>query len=304
MNLIKNKALKSINNFRKILNENGFDCNEISEKKFNYEMNIKANGRNFKLLVYFGKKGVKNVIQGNTSLPEYYRIKEIVEENYDLFHKIDNFDEPEEYIGTDETGKGDIFGPIVVAAVYVNKSTKEKLKILGVRDSKNLSAAEIKRLSKEIIKIVDNKISIIKLNPAEYNRMYAEFKNLNKMLEQLHLQAITGLLRKVKCGFVITDKFQKKELFINAHNEFTNVKFVQEHKAEKYVGVAAASVLARAEIIKWFEEVKISGEVIPKGASQKAEEFLKRILGKLSNEELFKLVKLNFKSLKKFGRNI
>ncbi len=300
MNLIKNKAKNNINNLKKLLIFNGFNCGKISEKKFNFEFEVRKGGKKFKLLVYFGKKGVKNVVQGNASLPEYFQIKEIVEQNYDLFHNIEKFDEPGEYIGTDETGKGDVFGPLVAAAVFVNSESKERLKRAGVRDSKNLTPSEIKRLAKEIVKIVDNNFAINKLEPAVYNQMYSKVKNLNKLLWELHSRAIRELLGKVKCEFVITDKFQSKQLDVSAFGEFANVKFLQEYKGEKFVGVAAASILARAVMVKWFEQNKILGMEIPKGASQKAEEFLKFILTKFTKEELVKFVKLNFKSVKKF----
>jgi len=299
MNLIKNKAFKNINKFKDILEHQGIRCGKIIEKKFNYEIEINSNGKKFKLLVYFGKKGVKNVLQGNSNLKEYFMIKEIVDENYDLFNHIENIVEPDEYIGTDESGKGDIFGPLVAAAVYVNSKTREELKKKGVQDSKNLSSSEIKRLAKVIVQTVDNKYSVKKLEPEKYNKMYDELKNMNRLLWKLHSEAIKELLGKVKCNFVITDKFQKKELFLGEPSGYS-VKFLQEYKGEKYTGVAAASILARAEVIKWFEANKILNKELPKGASQKAEKFLEWVLTKISRKDLIKFAKMNFKSLKKF----
>ena len=44
----------------------------------------------------------------------------------------------EPHIGVDESGKGDFFGPLVVAAVFVSEEARPKLLAIGARDSKTI----------------------------------------------------------------------------------------------------------------------------------------------------------------------
>ncbi len=72
---------------------------------------MNSNKEQAKLLVYFGKKGIKNVIQAN---PESNLSKELntIVFGETLFESVQkNEIKFDEYIGTDESGKGDYFGP-------------------------------------------------------------------------------------------------------------------------------------------------------------------------------------------------
>jgi ribonuclease HIII len=102
-----------------------------------------------KLLVYFGKKGIKKMLQGNSSSELYKNVNTIINENTELEFGENKIDEPDDYIGTDESGKGDIFGPLVTAAVYLNKTTSAVLNEYGIRDSKTVSDNQIAGFSKD-----------------------------------------------------------------------------------------------------------------------------------------------------------
>ena len=55
-------------------------------------------------------------------------------------------------IGSDESGKGDDFGPLVSAAVYVESRTAKLLELEGVRDSKNLATVKMRSWQKRLLK--------------------------------------------------------------------------------------------------------------------------------------------------------
>ncbi|MCX7798486.1 MAG: ribonuclease HIII [Melioribacter sp.] len=293
---IKQEAFNQISLLKESLDSYGYSTSEIEQKNYNYEFYVLIGEKKFKVQVYFGKKGVKKVIQGDTSLKEYEKLNEIIsgQMKLDYFEQVN---EPEEYIGTDECGKGDLFGPLVVAAVYVNDNIKKKLKELNVRDSKSLSEKQIFSLSKKIIDIIGNNYSIVTILPKRYNKLYSKFKNLNTLLNWAHSKAIENLLLKVKCSIVITDKFSNKELDISNNKNFSPIKFLQVTKGEKFIGVAAASILARNKFNEWFNNQLKNGINLKKGSSKLSENSAIDLIKKVGKENLCAYAKLHFKSI-------
>ncbi|MFZ6034093.1 ribonuclease HIII [Melioribacter roseus] len=267
-----------------------FNPSDIEEKNYNYEFTVNYNKKKVKVQVYFGKKGNKIVIQGDPDSFEYNKIKSAVfDENSP---EIGNDDiEYEEYIGSDECGKGDYFGPLVVAAVYVNKETASKLKRIGVRDSKDLSDTQIDLLAESIKQIIGNDFEICSLEPEDYNRLYDQYRNLNKLLVHCHSLVTGKLLKRVQCNLVITDKFSNRNLEIHPSIDTKDIKFIMETGAEKYTGVAAASILARNKFNEWFLKLKEQGLDLPKGASDAVLQAAKNI----GKDKLQKFAKLHFK---------
>ncbi|MBI3970457.1 MAG: ribonuclease HIII, partial [Chloroflexi bacterium] len=94
------------------------------------------------------------------------------------------FDSP--WIGSDESGKGDYFGPLVACAVYVDDRSLALLETLGVRDSKLLSDAQIRRLARDVRAVCAERAAEVLVPPERYNALYeqlrAEGKNLNSLL--------------------------------------------------------------------------------------------------------------------------
>lgn len=295
------KAYNYICQLKEKLADQNYVTTNIEQKNYNYEFTVKVNNKKIKVLVYFGKKGIKTVLQGDVSSKEFSEIRELIFEQMELNLSSDDNDikEPDEYIGTDESGKGDFFGPLVVAAVYVNNETKKKLKQLGVRDSKVLSDEQISCMTKNILKIIGENYSIVTITPSKYNQLYNEFKNLNKLLSWAHSKAIENILKKNKCKKVITDKFSNQKLKIYFDTNYSSVEFLQITKAEKYIGVAAASILARNKFNEWFNSQSKKGINLVKGSSKKVEESAIDLIGKIGKENLSKYAKLHFKTLKK-----
>ena len=300
---LEQKAKKKVNDYHRQLKNFGLVTDRIEKKQYSFEFSV-SNGKNkIKVNVYFGKKGLKSVLQGDEKSDFFAKVKNPIIDEPELLLRTSNLVEPEKYIGTDECGKGDFFGPLVVGAVYVDNQTKPELIKLGVRDSKELSEYQIGFLAKEIRKIVKNNFEIIKITPLKYNELYDQFKNLNKLLNWAHSKAIENLIERTNCKYVITDKFSKAELLITSSSKFSNTEFVQIEKAERFIGVAAGSILARDVFNHWFISHLQKGLNLPKGASGNVELYASNLLKKIGEEKIVEIAKLHFKTFKKIVSN-
>ena len=205
----------------------------------------------------------------------------------------------ENYIGVDESGKGDFFGPLVVAGVAVNSNLKKIFLELGIKDSKKLTDEVILKLALEIQKIA--KWTTVVITPKKYNELYNKFKNLNKLLAWGHARVIENLLVKApECTLALSDKFASDDKVIeNAlMNKGRNIKMVQKTKGENDIAVAAASVIARAEFVSRMKTMSNMYKIIfPKGASDKVINCAKSYVQMYGKEKLDEVAKMHFKTV-------
>lgn len=202
-----------------------------------------------------------------------------------------------ERIGIDESGKGDYFGPLVVAAVFVDSTTQGELKLMDVRDSKRLSDGRILEMAPDIKTICP--YSVIAIGPKKYNELYTKIKNLNRLLAWGHAKALENLLEQgMNCERAISDQFGDERLILNALQEKgRRIVLEQRTKAESDVAVAAASILARAEFLLRLKRLSAEvGTTLPKGASPSVELAAKMIIKKHGRERLDTVAKLHFKT--------
>ena len=202
-----------------------------------------------------------------------------------------------ERIGIDESGKGDYFGPLVIAAVFVDARTQGELKLMEVRDSKKISDGRVLELAPDIRSICPH--SIIAIGPKKYNELYIKIKNLNRLLAWGHAKALENLLeRGVTCERAISDQFGDERLILKALQEKgRRIVLEQRTKAESDLAVAAASVLARAEFLVRLKRLSDEvGTTLPKGASVAVELAAKMIIKKHGRERLDSVAKLHFKT--------
>ena len=213
--------------------------------------------------------------------------------------KLEHIDNLQSWIGTDESGKGDFFGSLVAAAIYLKKDRLKELMLLGVQDSKNLSDKKIFEVAQKIKANFDYAAIIIK--PEQYNRLYKQYKNLNKLLAVTHAQAIEKILRKVDCNVVLCDKFGDETLIANALlKKGRQVTLIQQTKAESNPAVAAASIVARAEFLNNLAQLSRKFQIdFPKGASDKVIMAGKLFVEKYSIDQLNIVAKQHFKTVKK-----
>ncbi|NOU10352.1 MAG: ribonuclease HIII [Nitrospira sp.] len=203
-----------------------------------------------------------------------------------------------ERIGIDESGKGDYFGPLVIAAVFVDATTQGELRLMQVRDSKKISDGRILEMAPDIKTICPH--SIIAIGPQKYNELYEKIRNLNRLLAWGHAKALETLLERVTCERAISDQFANERLILNVLQEKgRKIVLEQRTKAESDLAVAAASILARAEFLLRLKRLSSEvGTTLPKGASPAVELAAKMVIKKHGQERLGSVAKLHFKTTK------
>ncbi len=199
-------------------------------------------------------------------------------------------------IGIDESGKGDYFGPLVIAAVFVDTSSEADIALLGARDSKKISDGRILEMAPDIRQACRH--SVVAIGPQRYNELYAEIRNLNRLLAWGHARALENILQQVDCSLAISDQFGDEQLVLNVlQAKGKKVRLVQRTKAETDLAVAAASVLARAEFLHRLQRLSQEiGTSLPKGASSAVELAARMVIKKHGRERLGAVAKLHFKT--------
>lgn len=200
-------------------------------------------------------------------------------------------------IGSDETGKGDYFGPLVVAAVRVEPEQAEGLVRAGVTDSKKISDVLALQLGAAIRTGLPHAVEV--LEGEAYNAEHARVRNLNPILAELHARAIARL---VEPGVrVVVDRFADESLVRRALGR-EDVDLVQVPRAERNPAVAAASILARAEFLVRLRELgEEHGLTLPKGAGPPVDRAGRQFLARHGREALGRVAKLHFKNTWKIG---
>jgi len=205
-------------------------------------------------------------------------------------------------IGMDESGKGDWFGPLVVAAVALTPTQALALRQAGVRDSKELDAATLPKLAATIEQIVASQArEVLILAPERYNQRYAELKNINLLLAELYAETAAALVQRSGSLPIVCDQFaQRAERLDSAFGRVGLPRPIQRHHAEaSSMAVAAASVLAtasfQAELVRLGAVAEL-GTALPKGSSalRLLSGSAQRIIAREGRSALGRYAKLNF----------
>jgi ribonuclease HIII len=200
------------------------------------------------------------------------------------------------HVGTDESGKGDYFGPLVIAGFFCPDGQGEVLAELGVRDSKMLSD---KRSLELAVSLRAGYVhSIVAVGPEKYNELYGKFRNLNKLLAWGHARAIENILEKVDVGRALTDQFGDERFVRQALlTKGRTIELEQRPRAESDPAVAAASILARAEFLRRLAALSREwGVELHKGAGPPVEAAAAAFLARHGAEALGRVAKLHFKT--------
>jgi len=197
-------------------------------------------------------------------------------------------------VGIDEAGKGDYFGPLVVAGVRVTGGEPAKsLQEIGVRDSKEISVLGVRRLSERILEVVSpENVRVIVLSPREYEVRRAAAGNINGLLGEIDAGIIGELARDVEV--VVVDEFARSarddlESFVPA-----GVRLEVRPRAEDDAAVAAASIVARARQLEEIEHLSERvGFRLPLGATHVVDAG-RRVLAELGEDGLAGMAKTHF----------
>ena len=208
------------------------------------------------------------------------------------------------HAGIDESGKGDFFGPLVVACVFVaDAATAESLAKAGVRDSKAIKDdSKIAELAEKIKTAVRGKFGVVVVGPEAYNRTYESIGNLNRLLAWGHARALENMLKFApECRHVISDQFGDRRLVENALlKNGRSVHLEQFPRGERDVAVAAASILARAEFVRRLAKLEDeAGCSLPKGAGTQVDKVAKQIFLSGGEPLLRKFAKMHFRTARK-----
>jgi len=200
------------------------------------------------------------------------------------------------HIGTDESGKGDYFGPLVVAGVFLPQGQAEVLTELGVRDSKRMSDGRVRAVAVDVKR--GYKHAVVAIGPEKYNELYGKFRNLNRLLAWGHARVIENILAEVPAETALTDRFGDERFVRDALLRLgRTIELVQKTKAEEDPAVAAASVLARAEFLSRLHFLsQDAGLELPKGASVLVDEAAVKLVRQAGPEALARFAKLHFKT--------
>lgn len=252
------------------------------------------------VLVY--EKGPKAVIQGketgdfvlNTLEP---RVLGVAELGYEEVHHPERF---QPHIGVDESGKGDFFGPLVIAGVYADAGVARMLRECGAVDSKQISSDQkIEKLAEAVRAIPGLRWEVVQINPERYNALYEKFGNLNRLLAWGHAKVIEVLLERVPdCPRAVSDQFANPAVLQRALQEKgRGIELVQRTKAESDPVVAAASILARERFVKWLRDTgETLGIPLPKGVSSAVKESARKIVASQGADSLARFAKTHFRT--------
>ncbi len=329
---VKNKVIikgkKSMNKFiyyeeiKKALEKNGFKVGDFKIFNNHIQFYISQGGEKREVLRIYEhqEKGVnlnltlvkdllikKEIEKIRSEFPFDYGLKNNEAPRESLFDYEEESDdneniiiEKDEMIGIDESGKGDFFGPLVIAAVYIDPVKKFMLELAGAKDSKELSDFDIRRLA-GIIKS-QCKYSVVIIHNKDYNEQYKRYNNINKLLGWGHAKALENVLNEVECEFALSDKFGKEEHIERALMERgKNITVYQITKAERNIAVAAASILARYEFVLAMEKMSERFDMVfPKGGNnssicKKGKDFIKLY----GENKLKEVSKIHFKTIDK-----
>ncbi|EMR14659.1 MAG: hypothetical protein Q8897_00975 [Sweet potato little leaf phytoplasma] len=126
----------------------------------------------------------------------------------------ENFQNYIDYVGADESGKGDVFGPIVVGIVYIRNELVDFLLRNNVKDSKLLSKNAIFKIAPFLMKHIDYDFEI--LQPFDYNNLIKKKFNLNHILACLYNKLILRFCNNLKfSSSVIIDQFATESCYFN-----------------------------------------------------------------------------------------
>jgi ribonuclease HIII len=279
---------------RAVLEELGF---EFSPKQYTLFFAQKN-----KLSVVVYEKGPKILVQGK-GVEEFVQFElepKIFGEaklGYEEVHSPEMF---EPHFGVDESGKGDFFGPLVIAGVYVDRGIARKLMDAHVQDSKRISSdARIRSLAEIIRKNTQGLIEVVLIGPAKYNELYEKFGNLNKLLAWGHARVIENLLaKKPDCPRSLSDQFADARVIKESllrHGRKIDIQ--QRPRAESDIAVAAASILAREAFINWLDrEGKKLGIRLERGVSAGVKAAAEKLVEANGPEILYRVAKIHFRT--------
>ncbi len=293
------------------LNRAGFVFIDAQPIQYGSRISFHYHGNVIRATIYYSKKkGISLVVNRKTPLPAAQKLEDVFFNRQDCNHSAssrENERKFQDWIGSDESGKGDYLGPLVAAAFRVDEKNVTDLRKLGVRDSKLLSKTACRKVARKLFVEYPQRFSVVELLPETYNRMYSDFKSqgkhLNWLLAWCHAKAVSSLL-DAHVEAIVIDKFARENIVRNYLKSDTPV-FIRT-RAEDNVAVAAASIMARARYLYRLEKLSTQFNVpLQSGAGRQTNDSAKKFVQQHGIDALHKIAKLHFKNtetIRRFGK--
>ncbi|HEY4988314.1 MAG TPA: ribonuclease HIII, partial [Opitutaceae bacterium] len=216
---------------------------------------------------------------------------------YDEVHHPEWF---ELHAGLDESGKGDLFGPVVAATVIADRTAIEGWIKAGVKDSKRIAESQIIALDRLIRGTHGVAVAVCLCGMPKYNLIMGRpYANLNKLLAWQHATALAQALSVKKAPRGLLDQFTKQPLVQRELKKMgvTDFDLQMRTKAEEDPVVAAASVVARAEYVRQMNALsKQFGGPLQKGAGPLVKAQASQIIERFGARALGTFAKLHFRT--------
>ena len=256
-----------------------------------------------KLTLAVYEKGPKVVIQGKGAgeFVEFTLEPEVLGEARLGYEEVLNPERFQPHFGIDESGKGDFFGPLVIAGVYVDPGIARRFMELGVQDSKNIkSDKKIRDLADAIRNTPGAVNNVVSINPPKYNELIAKNGNVNTVLAWGHARVIENLLDlRPDCPRALSDQFARSNIIERSlMQKGRGIVLEQRTKAESDPAVAAASILARERFIGWMDKTgrQYIGKPFLRGASGEVKKMAAALAAERGPEILREIAKTHFKT--------
>jgi len=279
---------------RRVLESQGYD--------FEMKPHALFAARKGKLNVTVYQKGPKVLVQGKDT-EDFIRFTlepEVLGEARLGYEEILEPERFEPHFGIDESGKGDFFGPLVIAGAFTDAGIARRLIDAGVMDSKRVtSAARIRQLAAVIRATPGCTTEVVAIGPERYNQMHASFGNLNRLLAWGHARVIEKLVAaRPDCPRALSDQFARPDVLQRAlRDKGLTIRLEQRTKGESDTAVAAASILARERFIDWIDKTSAAcGVKLPLGASDAVVQAGRELVARHDGESLGKAAKLHFRT--------
>lgn len=213
---------------------------------------------------------------------------------YEEVHHPDWF---EEHAGLDESGKGDLFGPLVSACVVADGDLIREWISWGIRDSKKVGDKQARELAARIRNTRGAAVEVVWSTMPKYNEMMAKPRaNLNLLLAWMHARCLEAALKKRRAPWGLLDQFSKQPL-VQRYFKDEQFELRMRTKAEEDPVVAAASIVARAEFLQHLEKLsEQAGVELPKGSGPLAKARAIDIVRRMGEAELPRFAKMHFKT--------
>ena len=213
------------------------------------------------------------------------------------YEEVNNPEWFEPHAGLDESGKGDLFGPVVSACVVADGDMVRKWMESGIRDSKTITDGAIMKMAKLIKETEGVVVKTVFTGMLKYNELYGKFgQNLNKLLAWLHGRSLLEALEVRKPKWGLLDQFSKQPL-VQQYVKDDSFDLQMRTKAEDDPVVAAASIIARAT---WLEQMKkledLAGRSLPKGSGSQAKQVATELFKQIGEQKMAQYCKLHFKT--------